>query len=223
MMRRMKDEGGRMKAEFSLGFLLVAIAFILICAGCTDLTTPKSGEPAPGEVPEQELYDATIRFYQDDAITSILHAGRIRKFAKRNIVLLDSNLVVDFYNSEGKHTIRLWADSGQVDQVRNDLKAMGNVVAKSDSNQLLETELLRWENRTRHIVTEMPIKFSSPTDTIYGSSFVSDEHLRNRQIDQPTGVTFREMQKRVGQKPRPETSHPFEDDSLPRTQPDSLR
>jgi LPS export ABC transporter protein LptC len=209
-----------MREEILSLFVLVIGAIFL--TGCTDLSKPQTGEPQPGEVPEQELFDATIRFYQEDAITSVLKAGRIRKFSKKNIVLLDSGLVVDFYNTEGKHTITLWADSGQVDEIHKDLKATGNVVAKTDSGQILETELLRWENQSRHIVSDVPVKFSSPTDTIYGSSFISDEHLRNRQIDQPSGITFRDMQKRVDRKPRPEIATHVAPDSLPPVKRDSL-
>jgi LPS export ABC transporter protein LptC len=195
----------------------------MILSGCTDLARPPAGDTPAGELPEQELFGATIRFYQDDIVTSVLQAGRIRKYAKRSMILLDSGLIVDFYNQQGKHTITLWADSGRVDETRKDLKAMGNVIAKSDSGQVLETDELRWENNTRHIVSDVPVKFTSPTDTIYGSSFVSDEHLRNRQIDQPSGITFREMQKRKDRVPRTDVSKPTFPDSLRRTNPDSLR
>ena len=201
----------------------LAIFWTIILSGCTDLAKPPAGDAPAGELPEQELFGATIRFYQDDIVTSVLQAGRIRKYAKRSMILLDSGLVVDFYNQQGKHTFTLWADSGRVDESRKDLKAMGNVIAKSDSGQVLETDELRWENNTRHIVSDVPVKFTSPTDTIYGSSFISDEHLRNRQIDQPTGITFREMQKRKDRVPRSDISRPAFSDSLRRNNPDSLR
>jgi LPS export ABC transporter protein LptC len=202
----MKDERASFLAAFAIACFLVQ--------GCTDLTKPPPGEPPPGEMPEQELFDATIRFFQDDALSSVLHAGRIRKYQKQSVILLDSNIVVDFYNPEGKHTISLWADSGRVDESRKDLKAMGNVVAKSDSGQMLETDLLRWENRSRRIISDAPVKLSTPSDTIYGTGFVSDEHLKNWHVEQPTGTTFRELLKQGERKTRPEAQKPFVPDSV---------
>jgi len=73
---------------------------------------------------------------------------------------------------------------------------MGNVVAKSDSGQMLETSQLRWDNKTRHVRSDVRVKLSTPTDTIYGIGFLADEHLRNWRIDRPQGLTFREREPR---------------------------
>ena len=180
------------------------LAFILLIVsagiwGCTKLEEGPTGEPGPTEFPEQELFDATINFYQNDRLTGILEAGRIRKYAKRSTVLLDSGVVMEFYNAEGQHTSTLTSDSGRADESRNDMIAMGHVVAHSDSGEMLETQQLRWENRTRKIISDVPVKLSTPTDTIFGVGFISDENLKNWQIREPTGQTFREFEKREQQ------------------------
>jgi LPS export ABC transporter protein LptC len=172
-------------------------ALVLVCAsGCTKISQP-SDEAAKSNLPQQELYDASIRFYQDDKLTSVLQAGRIRKFEKQSVILLDSGVVIEFYNLEGQHTSTLWADSGRTDEIRKDMVAEGHVIAKADSGQMLETSRLRWDNKTRQIRSDVPVKLSSPTDTTYGSSFVSDEHLKNYRIEQISGKTFRELEKRT--------------------------
>jgi LPS export ABC transporter protein LptC len=172
---------------------LAACAFI---GGCTKIGSPAS-EGAKADRPQQEYYGATVTFYQDDRLNAILQAGRIRKFEKQSIILLDSGVVMDFYSAEGRHTTTLWADSARTDEYRKDMIAQGHVVAKSDSGETLESSELRWENRTRQIRSDRRVKLSTPTDTIYGIGFVSDEHLRNWRIEQPTGKTFRELEKRV--------------------------
>ena len=189
--QRRKDARTR---KLSLGLIGTAIA--ILAFGCTKIDQPPTGEPGPTELPEQEFFDATINFYQNDRLSAILESGRIRKYAKRSTVLLDSGVVMEFYNAEGQHTSKLTSDSGRADESKNDMIAMGHVVAHSDSGEMLETEQLRWENRTRKIISEVPVKLSTPTDTIYGVGFVSDENLKNWQIREPKGQTFREFEKR---------------------------
>ena len=171
-----------------------------MAVGCTQISSPPAGEPSPGEMPEQELFHSTIHFYQDDKLTGTLQAGRIRKYIKRSTVLLDSGVVMEFYDDQGKRTTVLTSDSGRADETRRDMIATGHVVARSDSGQTLESEQLRWENRTRKIVSDVNVKLTTQTDTIYGEGFVSDEHLKNWQITHPTGKTFREFERR---EPRP--------------------
>ena len=178
-----------------IGFILALS--LLLPAGCTKISNPPAADTANAELPQQEFYDATITFYQGDKISGILQAGRIRKYEKSASILLDSNVVMDFYNEEGKHTTKLWADSARTDENHRDMVAMGDVIAKSDSGQTLESSELRWDNRSRQIRSNTQVKMSTPTDTIYGIGFVSDEHLKNWQVLQPTGLTFRQLEKPV--------------------------
>jgi LPS export ABC transporter protein LptC len=175
--------------------LSVWLAVFYFC-GCTKLDTP-APETMRSEMPQQELYTSTITFYQNDKLSSVLKAGRIRKYERNATIYLDSGVVADFFSEQGKHTSTLWADSARTDEVRKDMTAMGHVIAKSDSGETLETSILKWENKTRKIRSEANVKLSTPTDTIYGIGFVSDEHLRNWSIEKPQGKTFRELEKRV--------------------------
>jgi LPS export ABC transporter protein LptC len=172
------------------------LAVALLIAGCTRIGSGLTGDKPAGEMPIQELYNSTIRFYQEQKTSAILKAGRIRKFEKQATVLLDGGVHIDFFNENGVHTTALVSDSARADELKKDMVAMGHVVAKSDSGEILETQFLRWENKTRRIISDVPVKLSTPTDTLFGTHFVSDEHLRNWQIEQPTGVTFRELQQR---------------------------
>jgi LPS export ABC transporter protein LptC len=180
-----------------LWLLPIAFGLLWLVSGCSQIGgTTSPGTPSKVDPPQQEYYDATITFYQDDHLSGVLHAGRIRKYERQAMVFLDSNLVMDFYNDQGQHTTKLWADSGRTDENRRDMIAMGHVVAKSDSGQVLETQQLRWDNRAKQIISDVRVKLSTPTDTIYGIGFVSDDHLKNWRVDQPIGKTFRELEKR---------------------------
>jgi len=191
---------------------VLAVVLLGVLAGCTKISGPPTGEVSKTEIPQQEFYDATITFYQGDKINGVLQAGRIRKFEKSATILLDSNVVMDFYNEQGEHTTKLWADSARTDESRKDMIAMGHVIAKSDSGQTLHTDELRWDNRSRQIRSVSRVRLETPTDTINGIGFVSDEHLKNWQITQPTGLTFRDLSKSV---PRDSSRSARTDTALP--------
>ncbi len=164
--------------------------------------------PAPAkraaEVPDQELWDATITFTRDGIPVATIQAGYIAKFSRRSVTYLDSGITVDFFNEEGKHTTRLTADKGQVDETRKDLLATGRVVAVTDSGATLKTPSLRWDNNSRKIVSDAEVVMTTATDTLYGIGFVSDEHMSNWEIQKPTGRSFRTWERRTPQEDMPQ-------------------
>ena len=174
-------------------FLLLTPA--LLKMSCAEISLPPAPTEKAQDVPDQELWEATITFLRDGIPVSILQAGHITKFTKRSVIYLDSGIVVDFFNEEGLHTSQLTAARGQVDEVRKDLQAFGNVIAVTDSGATLRTPELRWENQARRIVSDTRVTLTTLTDTLYGIGFVSDEHLKNWEIQKPTGHSFRTLEK----------------------------
>ncbi|MBU1936698.1 LPS export ABC transporter periplasmic protein LptC, partial [bacterium] len=150
---------------------------MLMVMSCAEVSLPPAAADKAMDVPDQELWEAKITFMRDGIPVSVLQAGHIKKFTKRSVIYLDSGIVVDFFNEEGLHTSQLTAARGQVDDVRKDLQAFGNVIAVTDSGATLRTPELRWENQARRIVSDDRVTLTTLTDTLYGIGFVSDEHL----------------------------------------------
>ncbi len=167
----------------------------LMMMSCAEVSLPPAPTEKAGDIPDQVLWEAKITFLRDGIPVSILQAGYITKFTKRSVIYLDSGIIVDFFNEEGLHTSQLTAARGQVDEVRKDLQAFGNVIAVTDSGASLRTPALRWENKARRIVSDTRVTLTTLTDTIYGIGFVSDEHLKNWEIQKPTGHSFRTLEK----------------------------
>jgi LPS export ABC transporter protein LptC len=174
-------------------FLLLIPALMIM--SCAEVSLPPAPTEKAMDVPDQVLWEATITFMRDGIPVSILQAGHITKFTKRSVIYLDSGIVVDFFNEEGLHTSKLTATRGQVDEVRKDLQAFGDVIAVTDSGATLRTPELRWENQARRIVSDTRVTLTTLTDTLYGIGFVSDEHLKNWEIQKPTGHSFRTLEK----------------------------
>jgi LPS export ABC transporter protein LptC len=179
-----------------IGFLAVVSMLLVSCA---EVSIPPAPTKKPAEVPDEELWDATINYTRNGVPVATIQAGHIAKFSRRSATYLDSGITVDFFNDEGKHTTRLTADEGQVDEIRKDMLATGHVVAVTDSGATLKTPSLRWDNNARKIISDAEVVMTTKTDTLYGIGFVSDEHLSNWEIQKPTGRTFRTWQPRAFQ------------------------
>ena len=108
--------------------------------------------------------------------------------------MLDSSVTVDFFDSREQHTSVLTSEKAEINQASNDMKAMGNVVAVSDSGITLYSESLTWNSREEKLHTKDNIMVTTlETDTLYGVGFESDSDLKNWKILNPSGVTDRQF------------------------------
>ena len=103
-------------------------------------------------------------------------------------------MTVDFFDSNEQHTSILNSNKAEVNQSSNDMKAIGNVVAVSDSGISLYSETLEWDSKNEKLRTKDSIMITTlDQDTLYGIGFESDSDLENWKIINPSGVTGRDF------------------------------
>ncbi len=144
-------------------------------------------------VPDQESWQATIIITREGQKVAEVWAGHILYYKKRNETLLKDSIHVDFFDNAGQHNSVLTAQEGRVDNATNNLEAKGKVVVVSDSGIVLQTEILQWDNRRQKIISEVPVIFTTETDTIIGDAFISDADLKNYEIKNPRGYSRRKV------------------------------
>ena len=72
------------------------------------------------------------------------------------------------------------------------MKAIGNIIAVSDSGITLYTDTLFWNAKKEKMSTLDSVMITTTeTDTLYGIGFESDSDLQNWKIIKPSGVTNR--------------------------------
>ena len=104
------------------------------------------------EIPDQISYNIDIAFIDSNTTKTLISAGRARVYNSRNETLLDSGVVVYFYNDFGKKTGEMTSVSVLIDDISKDMQAMGDVLVVSDSmSTSLRTELLHWCQSRRKI------------------------------------------------------------------------
>ena len=177
----------------SIGLLLLNLLVLCMTTGCVSRQPSIEFLVDSTEVPEQEIWESTIILSKDGTITSRIQSGHIARFKGRDETHLDSGVVADFYNKDGKHASVLTSKRATVKGDQNDLYAWGNVVVTSDSGQVLRTEAIRWDHTIEKIISDTFVTITTKFDTLYGYGLISDGTLENWEIKQPTGKTVREI------------------------------
>jgi hypothetical protein len=74
--------------------------------------------------------------------------------------------------------------------------AYKNVIVRGENGTTLYTEELFWDNKAEKIVSKVPVKITTPTDTLYGDTFRSDPDLVEYEITNAHGISDKTIQVR---------------------------
>lgn len=160
--------------------LLPVILFLSgLATACEEKAKPAVSLLTPDQLPTQESWNSSVTFSDSGRVRAVLQAGHIRMFEESQETLLDSSLVVDFFDRAGKHTSVLTAKRGRVDDRTRNLEAFENVVFTSDSGTVVETEYIFWDNALRKVRGDRFVTITSATERLQGYGFEADQDLRN--------------------------------------------
>ena len=165
---------------------------MVIFSSCTKQSV--QDPPSRQGMPDQESWGVNIILTDQGMIRAKVMSGHLEKYNEKEFILLDSSVTVDFFDSEEQHTSVLTSNKAEVNQSSNDMKAIGNVVAVSDSGISLYSNTLIWDSKNEKLRTKDKIMITTlDEDTLYGIGFESDSDLENWKIINPSGVTGREF------------------------------
>ena len=174
-----------MKQTICLNFL------ILVISGCST-ESPQTELEKGIDFPNQESWGVTIILTDSSIERARVRSGHLEKYNLKQHILLDEIVKVDFFDKKQIHVAVLNSQRAEVDQKTNDMKAIGNVVAISDSGITLHTDTLYWDAKNEKMSTEDSVMITTlEKDTLYGIGFESDSDLENWKILKPSGVTER--------------------------------
>jgi LPS export ABC transporter protein LptC len=174
--------------------LLVFLILIFLLIGCGDEKVKPSINTALNveELPAQESWNSKVFFTDSGKTQAVLYAGHLKLFTGARETLLDSSVKVEFYNDSGTVATTLTSKRGRVDDVTQNLYAVDDVVAISDSGITLMTEELMWRNNDRKIVSNKFVTILTQTEKIEGYGFESNQNLSNYIIYNVTYVSRRD-------------------------------
>lgn len=142
------------------------------------------------ELPNHTSWDIRVTFMDSSRVKAVLSSKRARVYEQRKETLLDTNVKVVFNNTVSKQIAVLTSDSARIDDRTRNMYASGNVRVVSDStNTLLETPNLMWDHDKQQLFTQDKVHIKTPTETIDGTGFISDQFLKNYRIFKVSGVS----------------------------------
>jgi len=170
-----------------------------MCAVALSLSSCESEEKVqPGvtnalltasEQPTQITYNVTIRFSSSGNTRAVLKAGRVQVFSRQNYTFLDSNVRVDFYNRDGKHSSTLTSRTARINDLTKNMTAYDSVHITSDIGTIVDTDSLEWNNKDQILHSESFVRIQEKNGRVTtGHGFQSDQNLTNYQILRPTIV-----------------------------------
>ena len=150
--------------------------------------------PSSEGLPDQESWGVTIIMTHEGLTRAKVKSGHLKKYNEKEHIILDQNVVVDFFDLQENHTSTLYSDKSEINEKSNDMLAIGNVIAKSDSGITLFTERLQWIAEDEKLFTKDSIMITThEKDTLFGKGFESNADLENWRILNPSGVTGSEV------------------------------
>ncbi|HQY22064.1 MAG TPA: LPS export ABC transporter periplasmic protein LptC, partial [Ignavibacteria bacterium] len=138
-------------------------------------------------LPSQESWNSTVTFSDSGKVKAVLKAGHILVYSKKGFTLIDSGAVVDFYK-DGEIASTLSGNRGKINDKTKDIEMYDSVQVVSKDGSELKTQKLLWTNLTQRASSDVFVSIKTPTETIEGIGFESDQNLKNYKIYKVSGT-----------------------------------
>lgn len=174
-----------------LAFILIVISLHISSCDEKKAAKPQKLDSLDWSIqPDQIANNFRIRFVDSNWTRAILMGGRGKVYNSRMETIIDNGLRLELFNKNTTQVATwLTADSARIDDNTHDMFAFGNIVVFSDSSQTkLETTFLQWNHQQQKFYSNAFVRITSPTETIEGYGFESDQHLKNYRIYKVSGI-----------------------------------
>jgi LPS export ABC transporter protein LptC len=167
------------------------IFFIILSISCSDKSSQTQLSKG-ADYPDQESWGVKIILTDSSIERARVLSGHLEKYNQEQYIILDEMVRVDFFDKKQNHVAVLNSEKAEVDQNSNNMKAIGDVIAVSDSGITLYTDTLYWNEKKEKMSTMDSVMITTTEkDTLYGIGIESDSDFQNWKIIKPSGVTSR--------------------------------
>jgi LPS export ABC transporter protein LptC len=158
---------------------VVVLFCLILCVGCqkgSEKAIP-TREPFAHEIVEE----LTLRERHKGTTGWVLTAEKAINYEAEGVVKV-YEIRLEFFDGDEQISSVLTADSGAVFTSSNDMQAMGHVRVETRQDAILTTDFLEWDNETRLIKTDNPIRIEMEESVITGVGLQSDPDLEHMKV-----------------------------------------
>ncbi len=169
-------------------FFAVSLFLLLIWySSCGDKFKPDQINTNSDDAPSQESWNSTVIFTDSGMTKAVMQAGHISVYTIKGFTLIDSGAKVDFYKDE-KIVSTLTGRRAKIDDRTKDIEIYDSINVVNYEGSELKTEKLLWTNKTQRVSSDEFVKINTPTESIEGVGFESDQNLKNYKIFKVSGT-----------------------------------
>lgn len=158
---------------------LTIIVFISFLVSCTFSEESFSGKK-DSKLPDEEADSVKIISMTKDIIDYELEATHIDRFYKKKLTLADSIFITTF-NPDGSIKSTLSSDKAEMDEAKNILTAIDNVIVKSE-NGIMKTPFLIWNKNTDEFYAKNGVTLIREDNVLQGQEMKTDGNLERIEI-----------------------------------------
>jgi len=141
--------------------------------------------------PSQVGDSITLMYSDTSHLRVMLQASRMLVFTKNTrepMRILPKGVYVTFFDNDGAISATLRANYAVHYEMTQVMEAKYNVVVVNLKGEKLETERLVWNEATKKISTDAPVRISTGEQVIKGVGLESNQDFSEYKIKQVTGV-----------------------------------
>ena len=166
--------------------LLLVLSMVL--AACEEKIEPSVLPTIDSKtIPQEESWNSHIVLSDSGIVRAAIDAGYLEVPEGSQQTHMSDGVVVHFYDQHGVQTSVLTSKEAFVDENTNNLEAIGDVLVVSSDSTKLRTQHLYWDNKKQLVHTPEFVRITSPTETLLGHGFESDQNLEHYKVFHPTG------------------------------------
>jgi LPS export ABC transporter protein LptC len=181
-------------------YLAIIVIIISVLSGCSEQDEIKAPGVVDNEIsaaavrPDEQIKNAQITLYDGSVKTVDIMADYIEKYSKQDSALA-WGLDVTFFDSQGKVSSKLFADSGFIRESIKYMIANGNVVVINEDSSRLETEQLIWHGKNDKIENDVFVRLYQQGDTLEGIGFEAFRPYKGFKIKKHGKGVFKDMER----------------------------
>ena len=176
-------QGGRRRRWSAIPAVTALTAALL---ACTDTGVKPTVTLQQADTADQVLEGMSHYITEKGVRRSLVESDTARLYEPTQIAEMKV-VTVTFYDSVGKVTSVVTADSGTYFMRDGSMKARGNVIARTPDGRRLSSPVLNYDQKTNTISSDQPFTYENGDEHLEGNGFHSDPDFRNVVTQQPRG------------------------------------
>jgi LPS export ABC transporter protein LptC len=154
----------------TVSFILLAL-LLVSCQGAPDIDEVDFSE----NLPDEQADSIMIYAYTDSVLDYKLNAFHIDKFYDLQLTIADT-VYIETFNPDSSVRSTLYCDKAELDESRNILTGLGNVMIKSE-NGILKTSYIIWDRNSDSVLAKNGVTVIRDDNILRGEELKTDINL----------------------------------------------